>query len=938
MMCAFKRLWPSLALLSLLAGCGGGAGGGGGGTNSGGNVGTGSPSATAAPSGSSGPTLNQVDNSGLQQPATSPLVLALQTGNPNLLSAADQPTLLQLATQLAERYQQQQSRALTSIFGGGTLDLSVNFTTNSSEIGIGQPTVATPLLLADDGSGMAAIAQYGRGRGMGYGVDMLNWQANQSRETQHSAFFTRAMRWLITGNADTALPSPVKYAVAGYDSNTVSRWLSRAGSTGNAISCDLTQSGNSCWQNADLLVFGSSVRNDPALSNQVRQYVEQGKAVLYLHPSWTDSAGGRSVLAGMGMKLGDYPGNYFAPAAGVSIGSSTTRSGLLARLDQMSGLVGTLRAMGQAKPALQLSTDSSITQPITQQFNALASLQSRGVDIFQEPTSDLHRLLVLWADLYRKDIQYGKINRDTAPGDFLRTYAADSWLVFNRTNTTVSKAGQGDFMPVSAQSMPVSSSAETIEVTIGQSGGNTAIGRAAIPGKPVYIEVVDNGGASALNIQTNYLRAYGNPLTDSVNEGYKRPRRPHSFAIPLKASGETTFVTPFGGPLYLNYSGATAGRSVTLKIRGSAKYAHFDFTKPSNQAEIDEAIAAMQRADFGWQTAKFEGGEIQQTMYYAKQAMGSLSPQTYVIDQIKGLLFDSNHLANGFSNMPMSSTVASLCSTFGWTCDGPLHRAPSVQHFVGWIAACGYLCSGNPSDGFAGIGGTGWGHAHELGHNTVPRVMTIEFGGKGCVVECNNNILASIHMMRQYKIAGIDTGHTTDHPGLYADIVANRASGLSGNAKVMDMQTRLWDMDNGQDPMRAVHFQLAFLFSRYRAGESIPSMEKTLDFFTLLTKGNRLVDNAWESGNKFAMSRFANKTISNPDLLYVLSSKLVGKDLRQIFAMYGISVGQTALDSVADLGLAVLPEQFYALARNKYNQVGSGQWLDLSASTPAYPY
>jgi hypothetical protein len=218
--------------------------------------------------------------------------------------------------------------------------------------------------------------------------------------------------------------------------------------------------------------------------------------------------------------------------------------------------------------------------------------------------------------------------------------------------------------------------------------------------------------------------------------------------------------------------------------------------------------------------------------------------------------------------------------------------------------------------------------------------MRIEFNGKGCVVECDNNILASAHMLRQYALRGIESGHKTDHPGLYQYIVANRNTGLTSNAKVIDMQTRLWDMDKGQNPMRAVHFQLAFLFSKYRAGEAKPSMQSTMDYFTLLTKADRLVAQAWDANNKskYGMSRFADNKISNPDLLYVLSSKMIGRDLRTVFAMYGITLSQTALDSVADLNLSLAPEHFYALADGKHNQLTTGQWLDLSSSTPSYPF
>lgn len=923
--------------LALLSGCGGG-GGGAGGTSTDNTLGNNSSNGgnTQPP-----PKLEQVDNTGLNTPSnssTSPLILALKSGDPNGLSSADRPTLLKLATDLAARYQQQQNSAIADIFGENTLNLALNHDKNSSEIGIGCRTIATPLLTADDGSGMAAIAQYGKGRGLAYGADVLSWIANQSHETQHTALFTRAFNWVLTGKAAGPLPSTVKFATAGYSASDVSKMIAKQGKSAQAISCDLTASGNTCWQNADLLVFGSGTKDDPALTELVRKYMENGKAVIYMHPSWGDSAGGRKVLAAMGMTLGGYPGNYFAPAEGVSIGNTRTIADNIKRSDQMTTLVNTLNLLAQEQPALALSQDSSPTNPITQVHNELASMQGNGINIFTDARTDLYRLLVLWADVYRPEIQYGKINRDTAPGTFLRTFASDSWLAFNRSTTKVSPTGQGDYMPAVAQSLPVSSGAETIEVTIAQSGGITSIGRAAVPGKPVYIEIVNPAGASSLKLQTSYVRAFGNPLTDNVNEGYKRPRRPQSFAIPLAEGSENVFVSPFGGPLYLNYSGATAGQSVTLRIRGSAKYAHFDFTKQQSQAEIDEAVAAMKRQDFGWQTAKLIGGEIQQTIAYANSAMGNKTPEQYVVGEIKELLFDSNHIANGYNNMPLSSNVSALCTQLGWDCSGPIHRAPGVQHFVGWIAACGFLCSGNPSDGFAAISGTGWGHSHELGHNTVQRVMRIEFNGKGCVVECDNNILASAHMLRQYALRGIDTGHATDHAGLYQDIVANRSSGLSGNAKVLAMQTQLWDMANGQDPMRAVHFQLGFLFSKYRANEAKPSMQSVLDYFTLLTKADRLVAQDANNKGKYGMTRFADNKISNPDLLFVLSSKIIGKDLRNIFAMYGITLTDNALNSVADLNLPIASEQFYALAAGKHNQLATGQWLDLAASTPSYPF
>lgn len=214
-------------------------------------------------------------------------------------------------------------------------------------------------------------------------------------------------------------------------------------------------------------------------------------------------------------------------------------------------------------------------------------------------------------------------------------------------------------------------------------------------------------------------------------------------------------------------------------------------------------------------------------------------------------------------------------------------------------------------------------------------------GTHGCVVECDNNILASATAMRVYQTLGLEIsdGHPLDHPGLYAAVVANRATGLLGDALVSDMETRVWTNSN-QNVMRAVHFQLAYLFAKERCGQAQPSMSCALDYFGLLTKGDRLVAKTFTSStaSSYAMGRYTTNTIANHDLLYVLSSRIIGKDLRKIFWMYGIPLSQTALGSVADLGLELEPRAFYALATGKHNALSSGKWMDVETATPSWPF
>ncbi|OTG89027.1 ImpA family metalloprotease [Acinetobacter sp. ANC 3813] len=888
-----------------------------------------------------------------QAPVSAPTPLngrisnALVSGDVSGLETSDVGTILDQAITEANGQKNYISSVLSSIYGGG-VDPTLNIgTSTSNSVGVQSGTSAIPYIVADGGRGMAAVTGYGNGRGMAYGADVLNWITNGSKETQHYPLFLRAFKWLLTGSGNGTLPSTIKYAVSGYDTTVVNKFIVRTGAVPEAVSCNVADNSNNCWKNADVIIFGGSVAASNELSAMVRKYLAAGKAVIYMHPGWWQSAGGTQVVSAMGMTLGGDPGNYYAAANNVKVSERSNAqvlSSVLAASDKFKNLAASLELLKQNAPAVNLTVDTSSVAPFTAALTDLSTLNSSRTDIFAGDRAHLlYRLLVLWADMERPSTNYGTIRRSNASA-FLKAYASDAFQWFARSTATATPTGQGDYMPASAQLMIPSSEWEEIEVTIPQTSGTTLIGRGAIPGKGVQIEISDAAGAGTLGIQTSLLRSWGNPLTES-SDTYARPLRPHSFNVSLK-SGINNFVSPNGGPLMLSYSGATADTIVKLRIKGTVKYSHFDYTRDMSSTDISEAVAALNAGTYGWQTTKVTGGEIQQIMKYAKNAIGSLSPEMYANTYIRDGLFMSNHIANGYNDAGMTATVSSLCNSFDWTCDGSVHKEPVVQHFVGWIATCGFLCSGNPIDGSAGIG-LGWGYAHEMGHNTVQRIMRIKPNGtNGCLVECDNNILASATALRVLETLGVnaDSGHPLDYVGTYADIVAARKLGLSDAAYLTEMQNRIWSDMKYQNKMRTLHFQLAFQFAKYRSSLTQPTVTSTLDYLALLTKGDRLVNKTFtlDSASKYGMSRYTvatAKSISNHDLLYVLSSKIIGKDMRNIFWMYGIPLSNDALNSVSDLGFAIAPYSFYALETGKHNQLKLGQWIDLSNnSTPAWPY
>ena len=958
-----------LAMLSALAACGGGGtsdsvsnsgssgssggtgtgtvpdNGGTGGTGSAGNAGNAGDGGNGGVTGGTGTGNGTGPGTGGDANGSAAALrigAALASGDPVGLQGTDAASLLELAIAEAGRKHAGHQDALRAIYGAGGdgLSLALNVgTSTSATIGVLASTTATPYIVSDSGAGIAALSHDGAGRGMAYGADVLQWMAGTSKEQQHYPQFLRAFTWLMTGSGSGSLPATIRYASAGYAASSVKNFITRTGKTPAAVDCAVADSSNTCWVNADLIVFGGSVPASAGLTGLVQKYLAAGKAVIYMHPNWTQSAGGIEVLAAMGMTLGGYPGNYYAPASVVSVSASRTVAQSLAAADKLGALVTSLDLLRQSALSLDMSGDSTPAAPFKTMLNELAAINGAGVDIFGgDGNYLLHRLLVLWADTQRSAITYGHISRSAAL-PFLRTYASDAFLWFARGATTAATAGQGDYMPAVAQTLVPGSDWEDIEVTLPQAGGITLIGRGAVPARGVQVEVLDGAGAASLGIQTSYLRSWGNPLTEAANS-YARPLQPQSFTVPL-GKGIRAFVTPNGGPLMLSYSGATADTVVRLRIKGAVRYAHFDYTRSMSNSDVAQASAALKAGTFGWQTTKVTGGEIQQTITFAQKVIGTTAPEAYANQSIRDGLFMSNHIANGYNDAGMTATVSALCSSFAWTCDGSVHKQPLVQHFVGWIATCGFLCSGNPIDGAAGID-LGWGYAHEMGHNTVQRVMRImPDGTHGCGVECDNNILASATALRAYELHGLEisSGHPLDHPGLYAAVVASRATGLADDALVANMQKRVWT-DSGQDVMRAVHFQLAFQFTRYRSGLAAPSMPSTLDYFSLLTKGDRLVarDFSAATAAHYGMGRYATNSISNHDLLYVLSSKIIGRDMRKLFWMYGIAPSADALNSVADLGLPLAPRSYYALPKGKHNQLAAGKWLDVESGMPAWPY
>ena len=941
---AFKTPLLTLSLALGLVACGGG--GGGSGSNS-----------------------NQQEQN--PPPITPPVVIpddrvktALNTGDASKLTEQDRRTLLQMALNTALEQQKWQKSLLTALYTNSNnqvIQPYLQFTPNAS-INIYPTDLSAALPIAvsdkncnwaldlqkDKGCGLGVVSQIGQGRALAYGQNMFAGVLNNNTDfTQFTEVLNNSLRWLLTGNTQQAVKSALTVTVQGMHADPVKNDLEKQlGTTVTFSQCNVLDPANTCWQDIDLMVISSNIGAQNFEKELIEKYLKAGKPIYFQANTWSTNSNIDKVLSAMKMQTNN---SYYRGKEDILLSNKLSTQQRWEQFNQIDRTISVLQYFIDPKSTAlgELNENNAIIQGIRSLSSALQGLNQQGLSVFDQDNNDtLLKALVLIADTWRPTVNYGTLNKNGDAQAFMQAYASDAWLDYKRKTTTTSSTGAGDYMPAEAQNMPVSNDWETVTVTIPQGSGITAIGRASIPAKAVNIQVIDAQGAN-LSVQTSYLRAWGNPFDDA---GYKRPLRPNSYSVKLTPQVDNAFISPFGGPLMLNYNNAQAGSTVTLKIKGSAKYAHYDFTQNMTQAEKAQATQVLQSKTFGWNTFKFVGGEIQQTNTYALKAIGNLSPDTY-IDQIKTVIFDSNHIANGYNNMPLDNNTQQYCNTLGWDCTSNVHRAPNVQHFVGWIATCGFLCSGNPSDGYTGLD-IGWGWVHELGHNTVQNVLTMTFPSTenqttiGCGTECNNNILAGLSMLRKNEIYALDNnGNNFNHPQLYNYIQASRSTGLNGEALRQDMEKRLWQgSDNAQ---QAFHLQLAHLYTQIHQDKAKPDSQGVFEFIRLLNISQRLynqidLSKASEAEkNKLGLGTYSSKNnISRPDMIYLLSSKIIGYDLKDVFNLYGLAISSTAQSSVAMLKLPTAPLKFYAQPANRSNHLAEGTWVNIPVNgvVANYPY
>lgn len=903
-----KRVFTT-AIVLLLVSCGGGGGGGSTDSSNGGGGGNTNPPVAA------------IDQ-------------ALQTGDASSLT--DTTALAVRAKAQIQTLDQQQATLASGLYQGVSSEYQP--TRQSQFVLPANSELAQPLIVGDAGQLLASLSIANSGRSAGYGVNVLD-QFRSDANLAHAPAFKRLLNWLLSGDASKALPATFNIAWAGVNATNGMSGLTKAGVTAVKLSCDPIAD-TSCGEQADLIVVGSGVFAADTLEAQIRAYLAAGKPVLYLHTNaWGDSASGRQMLAGMGMLLGPYAGNYFAQDSVASGRSSNTNA---TKLDQFAAIKPLLDRIASNNfrtdydwnacpsscidlPALK----ADLIDPSEIIRSQLDELNRNGTNLFNTPNTTLLRLLVLWADTTRKSIVY-PLDKVKQPADFQRALLADAWVAYVR-DTSVAQTNLGSFLGATAAAETITSSDETVLVNLPSESGFTAVGRFAQPGKTMTVEILAAGGAT-LALRLNTQRTGSTRLWET--DKYNRPRYLASPAIAIEQDRPISINSPYGGTLQLHFSGATAGQLVQLRLRGVAKQPFLDLTQGGDKAAF---MTAMNTSQMEWAEIKMPGIEIHSRIDKIKSVLSSEygNDMTRYLDEMQTVFFEDAYQFAGFA-MPgktLPTAILNKCTALQWDCTNTtLHHMPGTQHInVDAYAHCGSGCSGNPYDQSWGLSPRGWGESHEVGHNLQPSLLKIYADRSS---EVSNNLFPLHKNWRLLRDYNDDRSSTrVAYQSAFNMIKAAKAEA----DPIEGTYQRIWGdaayaVQNGE--RMAFYMQWVHYWA-----ERTGSDAQGWDIITLLYLHQRQFANLdWATNkDKLGYSQYATKpSVDGNDNLLITLSWLTQRDQRATFDLWGVRYSTTAAAQVASYGFAAETALFYA--NNNTNNHATLVKVNMNTATPVWPF
>lgn len=910
---------------------------------------------------------------------TDPVSLALSTGNPAGVTLAQMMTATKavLDAQPAEYAAIKQSlfglkadgtattTSLTAIDWDPThdsswftlLDTTQNKTILTSNWSYKGGSAGTPVTLAVAGTNVAGTSRYAAFGGNPFGVPgnaamdqlMMRTVAWLTRRTSFTGL--RVVTAHLPGTETYWFPHEARtrtWFAAKYPGVTINGVATNAATQAdNRCDGDLL---DACLQGAHLLVIGREQGPSAYSGTKVMQAVlaaqSRGIPVLYLHHyrDVNDLAGRMLELFGLGQANNYWSENGlkgFNPATlpAMPNGLAGVRD-LVNRLDQgnftstWSGCTtsGRIGCTGDATYMSQFGTPAGSVR------SALRALDEGGRTIFAGPPGyRLEKRLVLLADKYREAVSY-PLSKATGGAAFYRAHFSDMGAYIHRPYASVAR-NLGNF----SGAIPAATPGLTRTVTVTRPLGGTRdhmTGLYVMPGRTVTLTRTDTGPGT-VRIGINMLR----DTTWVFNEpsGLDRPTMLTAPRSPLAAGQSVKLTSPYGGPLFLHVDAAASGaQTVTVQVSGVTT--HPVLRNAGDPAQVAAFNAELASTPTNWVGLTTDTLTLHSTLPKFRQSVSAYGGDLarLVGDTWTYTIKDTYELAGFNAATPgqyvLSPATAAFCSARGWDCTGTQHRRDVMQHVISDVhATCGNGCSGNPYDQDWAFTPLGWGESHEIGHNLQRTRLNIHGGQSG---EVSNNIFP-VHKRIQYNQSAA---------GLASPLVDRAGTGLS-------VFNTLKAAQGAADPTEAARLAIwsntayaadnsaRVMFYRQLVEHARHHNPALGDGWALVTLMH-LLDRNFDANKAnwpavaaaYGFGTYATfpSSLGGNDFMLVASSFIIGRDMRPMFDLWGVTYSAEAAAQVAAHRLVPVPRQLFPMSHVSQIPARVGAPVAMS-STAVYP-
>jgi hypothetical protein len=681
------------------------------------------------------------------------------------------------------------------------------------------------------------------------------------------------------------------------------------GAPGNTAAdnvCDGTKLA-ACLKGADLLIIGSQLDNSDVTTviNAVKGALAAGIPVVYFHHGRDKNALSVPLMDLFGL---DAAGNYWTGTEGVKgydpsqvPANPTALPGLVTFADQL--VAGTI-------------TDRATQfDPIANSMHdVIRGMDARGERLFARPGYRAEKLTVLLADVLRRQVAY------TVPNDtpeFYRALFTDRLVYMGRASSTVAK-NLGNFSGM----FPAST--QTISATVSTTYPAThrleyATGLYALPGRPVTLHRTDTTNDVVyvgINLQRNTTLHWN---------VYDRPEELQSARVPLRAGGTITITSPHGGAIYL--SGGQMGGKPPVKIAVSGVINHPILRNGNDPVQVAKFKRDLETTPTNWAVLDTRYLMVHSTKGFMKQSLNAYSGDAAKMmrETDRYLMRDGYELAGlkdaTAGGLALRPTVAAFCTTAGWDCTSDIHKLSGLQHMVADRPMCGDGCSGNPIDFDWAFNPMGWGESHELGHNLMTGRLKM-YGGMS--TEISNNIFPMHKLVRYARDNNLNSGGTQGKATFDVLVAAQNDANPGTYARTHTD----WLMFYRQLVEYARHYNTSF--------------DDGWELWPLMYMQNRQLDHAgdtWStSAAKLGFGTYADyPALEQNDFMLISTSRIVGRDMRPMFDLWGMEYSAAAAAQVASYGTQPVQKLFFPM-RNKIStaqQVGPPVVITPTAVYPA---